>query len=534
MKRFFLFLAFILHNSYFMFASDWPQLQRDPQRTGHTPDTPSWDGADWLSGGSGEYTQQERYLKQHNPVRKWNRDFYAVSERIAQRSQPIVYNGKVYIGSMQGTMYALDRFTGEDVWKAKIDPVGHTAGADDGRVFATSPAGHLTALDADTGAVLWKFHALGGFNGAPLLAEGAVFVISRWGVAYRVSQADGKAEWSYDVGAPVFQTPAYNDGLVFFAGQDMHAYALDAKTGELAWKSERLAGSSFHEYFPVIWKGKVVFSAVALFANRSRTYASYYPEMADWCGTGGAITTNFWPYFGALITGLPEGYYGWYPAAAYSPTKGMSQERAKQYVESLSPEEKQALRDKANEGLSLQQAALVEWYRKYPAHETMHFLDEKTGKKSGISGVLYTAANCGSMFPPVAGADGFLYLPITPIQYNTNPGGTGYWYGKLDPETLRFVEIALTGGLGRCVVDETAGFITAGDWVMKNFQERDGAVNLKTGQATALAPACLAQHGVQCDDIDVYPEVSGGVMADGWYYISKNHRWVAGYSYKTD
>ena len=77
-----------------------------------------------------------------------------------------------------------------------------------------------------------------GFSTAVLLAEGKVFIANRGGVYYALRQSDGKPVWQRDLGVPILMSSAYADGRLFFGAMDMRVYALDAKTGEIAWKSD--------------------------------------------------------------------------------------------------------------------------------------------------------------------------------------------------------------------------------------------------------------------------------------------------------
>ena len=76
-----------------IFAADdsWPMLAHDPARSGTT-------------------TQEIRPPFE----RKWYRLF--PDEGIFSGVQPIVADGKVFIGTMKGILHAIDAETGKDVW----------------------------------------------------------------------------------------------------------------------------------------------------------------------------------------------------------------------------------------------------------------------------------------------------------------------------------------------------------------------------------------------------------------------------------
>lgn len=221
-------------------ATDWPTLRQNLQRTGYTPDDPP---------------------APYEP--KWVRADL-VPENILCWVEPIVADGRVYLGTGAGNVYALDRRDGRTLWKRELgSPVMHSVAWADGRIF-TGVQGDwagafVAALDAATGEVLWKTPTpQGGFWTAPAVSDGLVMLGDRAGVFYAFDAQTGEIRWRIETGGPILSTAAVKDGKVFFASEDMHAYAVDVKTGEPLWRSDRLEGRTFRGYSPVLWRDKVV------------------------------------------------------------------------------------------------------------------------------------------------------------------------------------------------------------------------------------------------------------------------------------
>lgn len=222
---------------------DWPQLGCNAQRWNYTPET----------------------IKPPFKL-AWHRDVFldfGAEHWIYGAVQVIVGDGRVYIGTKGGTMFAFDAKTGADCWQFKAGgPIIDTAGYANGRVFFTAMDGCVYALDAKTGNLAWKFESgrRFGFSTAVLLAEDKIFAVDRGGALFALSPRDGSQLWQrpYDAEAPVFQSPAHNNGRVFFGGQDMRIHAVDTKTGKRAWRSDQIDGQSLNIYWPVIFKGKVI------------------------------------------------------------------------------------------------------------------------------------------------------------------------------------------------------------------------------------------------------------------------------------
>ncbi len=75
---------------------------------------------------------------------------------------------------------------------------------------------------------------------------------SRTGKVFGVEVQSGKVRWRQTVGAPVRQTAAIAQGLVFLTPEDLRVRCFDVQTGQLLWISEQLNGQSARDYYPVV------------------------------------------------------------------------------------------------------------------------------------------------------------------------------------------------------------------------------------------------------------------------------------------
>jgi alcohol dehydrogenase (cytochrome c) len=117
----------------------------------------------------------------------WN---YSYDDNRSEESQPLVYNGVIYVTTNSATM-AVDAKTGHQIWKTKVEYPPETprivccgiinrgAALYDGKVFRTTLDANVVALDAKTGKELWKQNAINfkdgySMTGAPLVADGVV------------------------------------------------------------------------------------------------------------------------------------------------------------------------------------------------------------------------------------------------------------------------------------------------------------------------------------------------------------------------
>ena len=93
---------------------------------------------------------------------------YDLGTARVQEATPVVIDGVMYTSGNLGRVYALNAATGEELWKfepevdmqanrsACCDQANRGVQVQDGKVFVGSLDGYLYALDAKTGAVAWK------------------------------------------------------------------------------------------------------------------------------------------------------------------------------------------------------------------------------------------------------------------------------------------------------------------------------------------------------------------------------------------
>ena len=175
-------------------------------------------------------------------------------------SSPIVYHGTVYIGSDDGSLYALDANKGTLKWKFATNGwVRSTPALYNNTVFFSSYDGFFYAVNAVTGNEEWSFKTEGEqqykapgihgllpsdqlitddwdvFQSSPAIAYGHIYFGSGDSNIYALDAANGRELWHFKTGDVVHSSPAVNDGMVFVGSWDRNIYALDAATGKEKW-----------------------------------------------------------------------------------------------------------------------------------------------------------------------------------------------------------------------------------------------------------------------------------------------------------
>ena len=108
----------------------------------------------------------------------------------------------------------------------------------DGVVYIGDLDGKVYALDLQTGKAKWEYETDSGFLASPAVRDGRVYIGDYDGFFYCLDAADGKKLWDYESEAEIDSGANFYKTNVLFGSQDATLYCLDAKSGTLVWKHE--------------------------------------------------------------------------------------------------------------------------------------------------------------------------------------------------------------------------------------------------------------------------------------------------------
>ncbi|MEJ5341322.1 MAG: PQQ-binding-like beta-propeller repeat protein [Thermogutta sp.] len=326
-------------------ASDWPVAGHDVRRSGST-----------------ETTLRPPF------TRLWYRLF--TDEGLMSGVQPVVYRDRLFVGTLRGTVYALDRLKGTVAWKVHLPgAILHSCAADGKKVFVPCADGALYALAVRDGTQLWRFQTGTAVWNSPVVFDGKVFFGGRDGKLYALRSEDGKLAWQYTVHAPVLASPAIDPERrrAFFAVEDMRVYALQVDDGGLLWQSERLPGVTFRGYYPVVAPdGSVMVTTAPLYSQEElqtvveEAVREIFGDYASWRHSAGENARLRDENFRLLAQ--PETY-----------------QRQMELI-------RRKLEDK-------------------PYFQTFFLLDGDTGARRGVVPIVYAESMNGTGMPPVVAPD---------------------------------------------------------------------------------------------------------------------------------
>ena len=177
-----------------------------------------------------------------------------------------LYRGRVYVGTLDGRLIALDAKTGAEVWQAQTTPkdgpyaITGAPRIAKGRVFIGNAGseyavrGYVSAYDADTGKLIWRAYTVPGDPSKPFESEAMRRAAGTWSGEW----------WKAGGGGSAWDTIVYDPDLdfVFFGtgngspwfdrlrskGDNLYIasiVALRADTGEQVWAYQTTPGDNW-------------------------------------------------------------------------------------------------------------------------------------------------------------------------------------------------------------------------------------------------------------------------------------------------
>ncbi len=258
-------------------------------------------------------------------------------------------NGKVFVATGFGIIYAIDPASGKILWKTGLDvPIVDAPTANGGRVFVCTQDNHFYALAESDGRKLWDHQGiaesagilestspgvagdyviapyssgelfairvengrpawndmltrsgnvtalseLDDIAGRPVIDRDMVFAISHSGIMAAINLDTGDRVWTRDIGG--IQTPWVAGDFVYVTTTDGMLLCLERKDGKVKWVHQLQRWQDVEDKEdPIVWSGPVLVSDRLILVSSD----------------GYAISIS--PYTGALLgrIQIPEGTY---------------------------------------------------------------------------------------------------------------------------------------------------------------------------------------------------------------------------------
>lgn len=275
----------------------WQMFSHDLHHTGNTTgNAPGYDHVLWynLTGSEGE--------------------IYA---------SPIVYNGRVFVGTRSSYLYSFDEDTGKKLWEKSFSKVtwGMCGSATclNSNLYIGSEDENIYCLNPVNGSVVWKYKTGGAVWSCPAVIGGKVYAGSVDKYVYCLDESNGKLDWKFktkkspygyqDYG--ISSSPAVSNGRLFIGACDGDLYCLPLNDpnsdGEIN-ESEKLWEFNTGCYIyasPSVYNGNVYIGtgSYSKMAGAPAVYNLYCLNIST-----GNLTWEFTA--GSYILGTPSIAYG--------------------------------------------------------------------------------------------------------------------------------------------------------------------------------------------------------------------------------
>ena len=187
----------------------WSMLQRDALHTGAVP------GPAWTPEGTV----------------KWKSTFQGQI-----LATPAVAGGRVYVGTTDNIVAALDKATGDVLWEQPVNvPVYSQVAVAGDMLYVGMRNRTLIALDANTGELRWSYVTGNPIFGSVTVLDGSLYFGSSDRRLYSLDARTGEVRWIRETDGHVASSPAISQGIIVIGNQVHDLYMVDASNGTLRY-----------------------------------------------------------------------------------------------------------------------------------------------------------------------------------------------------------------------------------------------------------------------------------------------------------
>jgi outer membrane protein assembly factor BamB len=158
------------------------------------------------------------------------------------RLRPAISGSTIYIASADGEVAALDRNSGDVLWKVDVETaLSGGVGVYEDALLLGSSDGFVLKLDAKSGALTWSVPVRGEILSPPQSNGNVVVVQTNDGKLQGLDFTTGKLLWTYDSNIPVLtvrgtSSPIVHNEVVYAGFANGRVLALNINTGVMVWE----------------------------------------------------------------------------------------------------------------------------------------------------------------------------------------------------------------------------------------------------------------------------------------------------------
>jgi outer membrane protein assembly factor BamB len=184
---------------------------------------------------------------------RWRRDLANRSSEHGRQefaSAAISETGtRLFVGSRYGKFYALERGTGHVLWEADLGSVSSQPLVYEGRIYVGTDDGSLVCLSTLDGKQKWRYATKGPVLQAPVVSGELVVFANEADRVIALDRRSGKFRWQYKSDTPEEYTLRGHAGVTLVGELAVSGFAngnlvaLRVETGSVAWITSLSGGS---------------------------------------------------------------------------------------------------------------------------------------------------------------------------------------------------------------------------------------------------------------------------------------------------
>ena len=210
------------------------------------------------------------------PTALWK---FKTDERIY--GSPLIVDSVLYIGSLDGKFYAVNRNTGTEIWNYSTGEEIRTTAVNYDSVLCFANGNRLYGLSV-SGNYLWDVLLYDGevanihdqwddFNPSPVLIDSIAYIGTEQGLIYGVNVYDGAVVFNYQTpggDVTIETTPSIINGKIYFGDWLGVFYCVDLETNDLLWSYDTKLDNTY-SWVNAITTRPIFYEGSVLFAGRS-------------------------------------------------------------------------------------------------------------------------------------------------------------------------------------------------------------------------------------------------------------------------
>jgi len=113
-----------------------------------------------------------------------------------------------------------------------------TAAVSAGTIYVGALDGNLYAINLDSGSLKWKYRASDEIKSSPAVFRKTVYFGDEMGVFHAVDSETGQQRWIFQTDGGIISSANFAGDSVLFGSYDQYLYCVSAENGALIWKFE--------------------------------------------------------------------------------------------------------------------------------------------------------------------------------------------------------------------------------------------------------------------------------------------------------